>query len=78
MEKYNNIIPKSRWDLFAVLMYGMSVGAKTASFFGAVILVPLPKLTVIISTTTSVCYVARSEKGKTVNRNRVVTIIVSI
>ena len=58
-DPYRTLIPRSRWDLLAVIIYGLSVGIKTVSFFGSVILIPIPQLTVIISSTTSTAYILR-------------------
>jgi hypothetical protein len=58
-EQYKHIIPESRWELFAVIMYGMSVGIKTVSLFGSAISKPISKVTVIMSCTTSVTYILR-------------------
>ena len=58
-DPYRSLIPRSRWDLLAVIIYGLSVGIKTVSFFGSVLLIPIPQLTVIISSTTSTAYILR-------------------
>ena len=58
------VLPNSRWELFAVMLYGLSVGIKTASFFGAVIMIPISQLTVILSSTTPVSYLIRFGKER--------------
>ena len=65
-ENNTKIIPSKRWDLFAVILYGISVGIKTATFFGAVILIPISQLTVILSSTTPVSYIMRFDNEKIV------------